>query len=106
MRFTTNVTFKAGSTFEIDGGRVAGGKKVDGIEVAGGVTIEEGAKLKIMTKMPGGTFPLIKSTQPIAGAFTVELAEGASKVRLSSRVENDTYYLEGTFSEGFAVTVR
>lgn len=106
LRFTTNVTFKAGTTLEIDGGRVAGGKKVDGIEVAGGVTIEEGAKLKIMTKMPGGTFPLIKSTQPIEGAFTVELAEGASKVRLSSRVDNDTYYLDGTFSEGFAVIVR
>ena len=100
------MTFKAGTTLEIDGGRVAGVKKVDGIEVAGGVTIEEGAKLKIMTKMPGGMFPLIKSTQPIAGAFTVELAEGASKVRLSSRVDNDTYYLDGTFGEGFAVIVR
>lgn len=38
--------------------------------------------------------------------FSVELAEGASKVRLSSRVENDTYYLDGTFSEGFAAIVR
>ena len=128
LHFTTNVTFKAGTTLEIDGGRTAQGRKVDGIEVAGDVTIEEGAKLKIMTKMPGGTFPLIKSTQPITGAFTVELAEGASKVYLSSRsvktgsheetvtdeegmestvtVDDYTYYLDGTFNEGFCVIVK
>ncbi len=39
-------------------------------------------------------------------SVTGALAEGASKVRLSSRVDNDTYYLDGTFSEGFAVIVR
>lgn len=110
LSFTTNVTFKAGSSLEIQGDSGA----VDAIAVAGSVTIESGAKLKVMGRLPSGTHHLIASAQPITGDFDLECVDGAPKVALSKSSvtvgEGDetvtTYYLDGTCQNGLAVIIR
>ena len=114
LRFTTNVTFKAGSTLEIDGAKVDGAARVDRVEVDGAVAIESGAVLKITGKIPGGSHTLVASSLPIVGDFTVVCEKGASKVTLTKRTETEgegedavvRYYLDGSFFDGFMLKVR
>ena len=110
LSFTTNVTFKAGSSLEIQGDSGA----VDAIAVAGSVTIESGAKLKVMGRLPSGTHHLIASAQPITGDFEIERVDGAPKLALSKSSvtvgDGDeavtSYYLDGTCQNGLAVIIR
>ena len=100
LAFTTNVTFKAGSSLEIQGN--ASGSQVDGITVDGSVVFEDGAQLKLLGSMPQGTHRLISSSLPIEGDIEVVRGDGVPKFTL----ERTANAIDITFTCGLIVSIR